>query len=162
MWWWCSDTQLCPTLVTPWTVASQAPLSMGFSRHEYWRGLPCPPPGDLSNLGMDPRSPTLHTDCLPAKLPRKPKNTRVGSLFLLQGSSQPRNPTCVSCIMGRFFTSWATREAINNRHVHISLPKHEENAAEYENYSCPKKNILKMILNSNCIMHKRTDLLNFY
>ena len=38
--------------VTPWTVALQAPLSMGFSRREYWSGLPCPPPGDLA----DPRS----------------------------------------------------------------------------------------------------------
>ena len=38
---------------TPWTIAHQAPLSMGFSRHEYWSGLPCPPPGDLPNPGME-------------------------------------------------------------------------------------------------------------
>ena len=37
---------------TPWIVARQAPLSMGFSRQEYWSGLPCPPPGDLPNLGI--------------------------------------------------------------------------------------------------------------
>ena len=41
---------------TPWTVAHQAPLSMGFSRQEYWSGLPCPPPGDLPDLGIDPTS----------------------------------------------------------------------------------------------------------
>ena len=41
----------------PWTVAHQAPLSMGFSRQEYWSGLPCPPPGDLPNPGMEPTSP---------------------------------------------------------------------------------------------------------
>ena len=41
---------------TPWTIALQAPLSMGFSRQEYWRGLPCPPPGDLPNPGMEPAS----------------------------------------------------------------------------------------------------------
>ena len=41
---------------TPWTVARQAPLSMGFSRQEYWSGLPCPPPGDLANPGMEPMS----------------------------------------------------------------------------------------------------------
>ena len=41
-------TQSYPTLCDPWTVARQAPLSMGFSRQEYWSGLPCPPPGDLS------------------------------------------------------------------------------------------------------------------
>ena len=40
--------------VTPWTVAGQDPLSMGFSRQEYWSGLPCPPPGDLSDSGMEP------------------------------------------------------------------------------------------------------------
>ena len=48
--------------VTLWTVACQAPLSKGFSRQEYWSGLPCPPPGDFSNPGMEPESlmsPTL-------------------------------------------------------------------------------------------------------
>ena len=47
---------------TPWTVARQAPLSVGFSRQEYWSGLPCPPPGDLPDPGMEPESfmsPTL-------------------------------------------------------------------------------------------------------
>ena len=43
--------------VTPWTVAHQPPLSMGFSRQEYWRGLPCPPPGDLLDPGIEPVSP---------------------------------------------------------------------------------------------------------
>ena len=42
--------------VTPWTVAHQTPLSMGFSRQEYWSGLPCPPPGGLPNPGMEPAS----------------------------------------------------------------------------------------------------------
>ena len=44
---------------TPWTVAHQAPLSVGFSRQEYWSGLPCLPPRDLPNPGREPRSPTL-------------------------------------------------------------------------------------------------------
>ena len=42
--------------VTPWTVAHQAPLSMGFSRQEYWNGLPCPPPEDLPDPGIEPES----------------------------------------------------------------------------------------------------------
>ena len=42
--------------VTPWTVALQAPLSMGFSKQEYWSGLPCPPPGGLPNPGLEPES----------------------------------------------------------------------------------------------------------
>ena len=48
--------QLCPTFVTPWIVARQAPLSIGFSGQEYWSGLPFPLPGDLPNPGIEPRS----------------------------------------------------------------------------------------------------------
>ena len=47
-------TKLCLTLATPWTVACQAPLSMGFSRQEYYSGLPFPSPGDLPNPGIKP------------------------------------------------------------------------------------------------------------
>ena len=50
----CLVTQSCPTLANPRTVARQASLSMGFSRQEYWCGLPCPPPGDLPNPGIKP------------------------------------------------------------------------------------------------------------
>ena len=60
--------KLGPTLVTPWTVACQAPLSVGFSRQEYWTGLPFPFPGDLPNLGIEPRSPALQADSLPTEL----------------------------------------------------------------------------------------------
>ena len=59
---------------------------MGFSRQEYWSGLPCPPPEDLPNPGIKPRSPTLQVDSLPSESPGKPKNTGVGSLSLFQGS----------------------------------------------------------------------------
>ena len=72
-------------LVTPRTAACQAPLSMGFSRQEYWSGLPFSSPGDLSNPGIKPRSPTLQADSLPAEPQGKSKNTGVGSLALLQG-----------------------------------------------------------------------------
>ena len=48
--------------VTPWGVAHQAPPSMGFSRQEYWSGLPFPSPGDLPNPGIKLRSPTLEVD----------------------------------------------------------------------------------------------------
>ena len=58
--------------VTPWTVAHQAPLSMGFSKQEYWSGLPFPSPGDLPHPGIEPRSPTLHTDSLPSEAPGNP------------------------------------------------------------------------------------------
>ena len=48
--------------VTLWTVARQAPLSMGFARREYWNGLPCPLPGDLPNPGIEPES--LYVSCI--------------------------------------------------------------------------------------------------
>ena len=48
--------KLCPTLVTPWTVAYQSPLSMGFSRQEYWSGLPFPSPRDFPDPRMEPTS----------------------------------------------------------------------------------------------------------
>ena len=52
--------QLCPTLCDPMDCsACQAPLSMGFSRQEYWSGLPCPSPEDLPDPGIEPGSPTL-------------------------------------------------------------------------------------------------------
>ena len=73
----------CATL---WAVARQAPLSVGFSRQEYWSGLPWLPPGDLPNPGTKPRSPTWQAASLPSEPPGKPKYTRVGSLSLLQGN----------------------------------------------------------------------------
>ena len=61
-----------PLFVTPWTVAYQAPPSMGFPRQEYWSGLPFPSPGDLPDPGMEPGSPTLWADTLPSEPPGKP------------------------------------------------------------------------------------------
>ena len=57
---------------TPWTVAYQAPPSMGFSRQECWSGLPFPSPGDLPNPGIKPGSPALQADVLPSEPPGKP------------------------------------------------------------------------------------------
>ena len=59
---------------TPKTVAYQDPQSVGFSRQEYWSGLPFPSPGDLSNPGIEPGSPTLEADALPSELPGKPED----------------------------------------------------------------------------------------
>ena len=82
--WWCACpcshpvASLCAIL---WTVACQAPLSMGFSRQEHWSGLPCPPPGDLSNPGITPTS---------SVSPASPA-LREGPLLL----SHPGTPACV-------------------------------------------------------------------
>ena len=63
--------KLCPIIGTPWTIALQVPLSMGFSRQEYWSGLPFSSPGDLPNSGIKPRSPALLADSLPTELQGK-------------------------------------------------------------------------------------------
>ena len=57
-------TQSCLDSATPWTVACQAPLSMEFSKQEYWSGLSFPSPGDLPDPGIKPGSPTLQADSL--------------------------------------------------------------------------------------------------
>ena len=64
-----SHVQLFATL---WTVAYQASLSMGFSRQEYWSGLPFPSPGDLPDPGIEPRSSALEADALTSEPPGKP------------------------------------------------------------------------------------------
>ena len=71
---WCGGglvTQRCSTLATPWTVALQTPLSMGFPRQEYWGGLPFPSPGDLPDPGIEPGSPALQVNSLPTEPPGK-------------------------------------------------------------------------------------------
>ena len=82
-----------------WTVACQTPLSMEFSRKEYWDGVPCPPPGDIPNPGIKPRSPALQANSLLSESPGKPKNTGVGSLSLLQGIflTQESNQSLLQC-----------------------------------------------------------------
>jgi len=81
--------QSCPTLCDPWTVAHQAPLSMGFSMQEFWSGLPFPSPGDLPDPGIEPRSPTLQADTLTSAPPGKPLNTRIQSLRKPPIETQP-------------------------------------------------------------------------
>ena len=60
-----------PALATPWTVACQTPLSMGFSRQECWSGLPFPSLGNLPDPEIEPWSPALQADCLLTKLQGK-------------------------------------------------------------------------------------------
>ena len=63
--------QLCPTLCDPWTVAHQVPLYMGFSRQEYWSGLPFSPPRDLPDPGIEPGSLALQAASFSPELPGK-------------------------------------------------------------------------------------------
>ena len=67
-----NSTKSCLTLETSWTIAHQAPLSMGFSRQEYWSDLPVPSPGYLPNPGIEPRYPALQAYALLTELCKKP------------------------------------------------------------------------------------------
>ena len=78
---------------------------MEFSRPDYWSGSPFPSPGDLPNPGMEPMSPALKADSLPAEPQGKPKHIGVGSLSLLQGILLTQELNRVSCTAGEFFTS---------------------------------------------------------
>ena len=68
---WYSSVCCCCVqfFVTPWTAVCQSALSIGFSRQEYWSGLPFPSPGDLPNPGINPQSPALQGDSLLSKPP---------------------------------------------------------------------------------------------
>ena len=68
---WVKSLSRVQLFATPWIVAYQPALSIGFSRQEYWSGLPFPSPGDLPEPGIEPGSPTLQADVLPSEPPRK-------------------------------------------------------------------------------------------
>ena len=69
--------------VTPWTVASQAPPAMGFSRQECWSGLPFPSAGDLPSPRIEPRSPALQAEALPSEPPLLKISLIIKSIYTL-------------------------------------------------------------------------------
>ena len=79
--------------VTPWTVGHQAPPSMGFSRQEYWSGLPFPSPGDLPGPGIEPGSPALWADALPSEPPGIGKLILACTQFPTEAISMKRKCT---------------------------------------------------------------------
>ena len=100
--------------VTPWTVAYQAPLSMGFSRQEYWSGLPFPSPEDRPDPGIEPRSPALEADALTSEPPGKP----MTNLDCILKSRDIALPTNVSLAKAMVFPvvmygceSWTIKKA---------------------------------------------------
>ena len=81
----------------PWTVAQQAPLSMGSSRQEYWSGLPCPPPGDLPDPGikpMSPVSPALGNGLFTISITREAPNEHQPRTDGKKGAAAPGNTMC--------------------------------------------------------------------
>ena len=136
----CLVTQSCLTFCNPVDCSPPGSCPWGFSRQEYWSGLPCSPPADLPNPEIEPKSPTLQVDSLPSEPPGKPiiiwkwkwlshvwlcnpldycifhgihqaKILEWVAVSFSRGSSQPRDRTQVSRIGGRLCTNWATREA---------------------------------------------------
>ena len=89
----CQSLSCVQLFMTPWTIAYQAPLSMEFSRQEYWGELPFPSPGNFPNPGIKPGSPTLQADSLLSEPPGKPgKGDRGRKVVANQGFS-----TCCNC-----------------------------------------------------------------
>ena len=91
--------------VTPWTVAHQASLSMGFSRQERWSGLPFPPPGDLPDAGIKPPSPgtpALQADSLPLSHWESPEHTGTPKEKTVSAQG-----TRMSSLAGGFIHSWS-------------------------------------------------------
>ena len=85
-----STSQMCAELLshvqyfaTPWTVTCQAPLSVEFSRQEYWSRLPFSSPGDIPDPGIEPGSPVLQADSLPSEPPGKPNPHHLGFVYSL-------------------------------------------------------------------------------
>ena len=90
--------------VTPWTLAHQAPLSMEFSRQEYWSGLPHPSPGDLPHTGIEPGSPAMQADSLLSEPPGKP--LAIKRLQIFMKCSQERQMWLSFGQSGKYF--WVT------------------------------------------------------
>ena len=106
---------------TPWTLAHQSPLSMEFSRQEYRSGLVFPSPGDLPDLGAEPRFPALQADSLPSEPPGKPLWIHWLSRYFLSMSSSfsPWDP-CSSCFLP---VSCFTPRAYIEHAYHILIAK---------------------------------------
>ena len=124
--WLCACAQLLSCvwlLATPWTIAPQAPLSVGFSRQEYWSGLPCPPPGVFPTQKSNPGFPHGRWNLYYMSHQGSPRILEWVAYPFSRGSSQLRNQTGVSCIAGGFFTNWAIWEAPNWLYPNTKLKK---------------------------------------
>ena len=138
----CLVAQSCPTLRPRGLQPARLLRPWGFSRQEYWSRLPCPPPGNLPNLGIEPRSPTLQADSLPSEPPGKPKNTGVGSLSLLQGIflTQELNLGLLHCRWILYQLSYQGSPLCSQQHYSQQL-KHGNNLSAHQQvdgYRCVK------------------------
>ena len=116
---------------TPWTVAYQAPRSMGFSRQEYWSGLPFPSPGDLPNPGIEPGSPALQTDTLLSEPSKQREDSNgAGPMVLAPQLASPPTPAPSCCHPPCPLPAFCLWKKFNQK---ISLTREVRNAEAKEN-----------------------------
>ena len=106
----CLVAQSCPTLWDPMDCSLPGSCPWQFSRQEYWSGLPCPPPGNLPNPGIEPRSPTLQTDSLPSEPPGKPSKhqTQWTNIKCKEPGKHQALNICSLCLMNEY--PWASHK----------------------------------------------------
>ena len=96
--------QSCPSLCNPWTIAHQAPQSMGFFRQEYWSGLPSLSPGDLLDPGIEPMSPALQADSVPSEPSEKPWGKRDAKISRKKGKKKFLGHWNIFRIISKYFS----------------------------------------------------------
>ena len=122
----CWVAQSCPTLCNPMDCSPPgSSVHEEFSRQEYWSRLPCPPPGDLPNLGIKPRSPFCRQILYHLSHKGSPGILERVAYPFSRGSCPPRNGTRVSRIARGFSSSWATREALYAEYIMLNAGLNE-------------------------------------
>ena len=121
-------------------LSHQAPLSTGFSRQEYWTGLPCPPPGDLPNPGIESRSPALQADSLLPEPPGKPEKTSlaVNSYcmdFTHRKREKPASPQSNGfCFENKYCKSLMSGLPAQRRWIRIMLKSELESSSKFPDF----------------------------
>ena len=134
--------------VTPWAVAYQAPLSMGFSRQQYWSGSPFPSPRDLPNPGIEPGFPALQTDALPSKSP---------------GNSLPNITIMLSCPPRLIPVQTQTSKVFLCKYIRICLENPTGRGAWWATvYGVAKKLDMIQRLNNDVCIHNEVILYTSY
>ena len=121
---------------TPWTVACQAPQSMGFFKQGYWSGVPFPSPGDLPNPGIEPGSPTLKAHSLPSEPPGKPLTKVWGQKNIFYASRNKKKAEIVILISEKidFQSKTVTRDK-EGHHIVIKGSIQQEDITTVNIYS---------------------------
>ena len=154
------------SFVTPWTVAYQVPLSVGFSRKEFWSGLPFLSPGDIPDSGIKPRSPTLQADALPSELPGKlqydPGSIPGSGRSTGEGKGNSFQCSCLENPMDRGVW-WATVQGVAKSRrrwqLTLSLIVHLDGASSWKSSPSGSLQTLLMVFYSSAAVKKSEAIL---